>query len=206
MESFDVKVTELYTKKYLSVQQICDEMHISPSRVRTILEKNGIKRRSRSEAITKLNITKYGKGPFVMKEVLSSEEEKLKIAGIMLYWGEGTKNGNTVAFSNSNPKMIVVFLRFLRLICGAQDSRVKALVHIYKDHNEKELVRFWSEVTQIPEKNFYKSFNHGSKTGTYKKTSKYGTLSLRYSDKKLLQVINLWINESAKRFGNEMLL
>ncbi len=204
MLSLDSKIIELYTKKYLSVQQISEEVYISSPRIRTILEKNNIKRRSRSEAITRLNITKHGKHPFEVKEVLTEKEEKLKIAGVMLYWGEGTKNGNTVAFSNSNPEMIVVFLRFLRIICGVSDSRVKALIHMYKDHSEKELMKFWSRVTQIPEANFYKSFNHGSKGGTYKKTSKYGTLSLRYSDKKLLQIINSWIYEYSKKLGSEM--
>lgn len=204
MEPIETTVIHLYTKKYLSVQQISEQSHVSLSRIRAILERNNVKRRSRSEAIRQLNITKFGKQSCSIKETLTEEEEKLKIAGIMLYWGEGTKDGNTVAFSNSNPAMIVVFLRFLKIICGAPDSRVKALIHVYQDHDEKELKKYWSSVTQIPETHFYKSFNHGSKRGTYKKTSKYGTLSLRCSDKKLLQIINSWIYEYGKKLGNQM--
>ncbi|MFA5830508.1 MAG: hypothetical protein WC878_01625 [Candidatus Paceibacterota bacterium] len=194
----DEKIIELYIEHFFSMAQIGEQTDLSVSKVCDILEKYGIKRRNRSEAISNLNITKYKKHPFLIKKTLSTEDEKLKLAGIMLYWGEGTKNGNTVAFSNSNPEMIVVFLRFLRVVCGISDDRLKALLHIYQDHDDDELKSFWVKKTGIPEKNFYKSFVHGVKTGTYKQNSKYGTISLRYSDKKLLHTINDWILEYAK--------
>lgn len=175
--------------------QIADRLCISPSTVVYYLEKNGIKRRSRSDANVQWNITQVGKKVARVKTVFTHEEEKLRVAGVMLYWGEGCKGWTTVKFANSDPDMIVHFLRFLREICGIWEERLKALVHIYPDHNEREVRLFWSRITKIPQENFYQSFVHIGKKGAYKKKSKYGTLTLSYSDKKLLEQINEWIDE-----------
>lgn len=198
MEKLDKNIIKLYNDKFFSVQQIAEKLNFSLSKVRYILDRNHIKRRKIGEAIRYLNITKFNKGTFRIKENLSEKEEKLQIAGIMLYWGEGTKSGNCVTLSNSNPEMIMIFLKFLRNVCGISENRIRALLHIYPDHNEKRLKNFWSRTTKIPECQFSKTFIHKKKGGTYKKISKYGTISLRYSDKQLLIIINDWIKNFPK--------
>jgi hypothetical protein len=133
--------------------------------------------------------------PFQLKKTLSRKDEDLKIAGIMLYWGEGSKTGNAVKFANSDPEMIIVFINFLTRICGISQNRLKVLIHMYPDQNEKELKEFWSRTTGVPLERFYKSHVHQGKTGTYKRKSIYGTLAVSYSDKKLLNVLLLWIDQ-----------
>lgn len=140
-----------------------------------------------------LHVTKFGKKQCNIKDNLSSEEENLRIAGIMLYWGEGTKSGNSVVFSNSDPDMLKLFLKFLRVICGVEEKRLRVLLHLYSDQIETDLKTFWSKITGIPLQQFSKTFIHERKKGTYKKISKYGTVSLRYSDKELLKKINNWL-------------
>ena len=108
----------------------------------------------------------------------------------MLYWAEGWKNKTgSIAFSNSDPKMIKLFLKFLRKICGVYENRLHILLHLYEDQNERDLKRYWSEITEIPLDQFNASYIHQGKPGTYNKKSKYGTVSLRYCDKKLLDQI-----------------
>lgn len=119
----------------------------------------------------------------------------LKLAGVMLYWGEGSKKGNSVALANSDPLMVSVFMKFLRDICGIDNERVRATIHYYGDHDPRELLSYWSRITRIPAAQFYKPFLHADTKGTYKKKSQYGTISVQYSDKKLLQLINGWIQE-----------
>lgn len=111
----------------------------------------------------------------------------------MLYWGEGGKSGNVVKFTNSDPAMIRVFLKFLRTICGIDENRLKALIHIYPDHDEKKLLSLWIKNTGIPKERFYKSYLHEGKPGTYKNKSEYGTLTINYPDKRLLEIILKWI-------------
>ena len=197
MKKFDKNIILLYRNNFFSVQQIAEKLNISSSKVRYVLEKNDIKKRKISEAIRFLNITKFNKGAFKIKENLNEQEEKLCIAGAMLYWGEGTKSGNCVTLSNSNPEMVGLYLKFLRNICGVSENRLRELLHIYSEHDEKKIKNFWSRITQIPVTQFSKTFVHEKKGGTYKKNSEYGTISLRYSDKKLLEIINGWIKESA---------
>lgn len=197
MKNIDQDIIVLYKDKFYSVQQIAEKLNFSSSKIKYVLRKNGIKKRKIGEAIRYLNITKFNKGLFKIKENLNEQEEKLRVAGVMLYWGEGTKSGNCVTLSNSNPEMVALFLRFLRIICGVSENRLRVLLHIYPDHNEKEMKNFWSHLTKIPISQFSKTFVHQKKGGTYKKNSKYGTISLRYSDKKLLEIINGWIKEFA---------
>jgi hypothetical protein len=196
MKNLYNNIATLYLKDKLSVKQIADLLSITSSKVRYHLDNKQVKRRNRSEAIKYLNLTKFKKEQFVLKNKLNVKDEKLKIAGVMIYWGEGTKKGNTVTLSNSNPKIILLFLKFLRNICGVSDKRLRALIHRYPDQNENNLLNYWSSITGIPKFQFCKSFLHNKASrGTYKNLVEYGTLSLRYSDKFLLEVINSWIND-----------
>lgn len=188
-------IVKMYIQAHLSMGQIAQRLNMGPSGVRYWLDKAGVKSRSISDAINILYTNKFGKKPFKLKNNLTAIDEKLKVAGIMLYWGEGSKTNNCVKFANSDPEMIKTFLSFLRNICGISEKRMKALIHMYPDLNEKKLLEFWSSVTKIPKINFYKSFVHKGKKGTYKNKSLYGTLSISYCDKLLLGQILAWIEE-----------
>jgi len=181
--------------------QIADRLNISFSAVRYCLDRNDIKRRNISDAITNLHRTKFHRKPFQLKQKLSKKDLELRIAGAMLYWGEGNKSGGTVKFTNSDYMMIKVFLKFLREICGVEKKRIKALVHLYPDHDEKKIVKFWSSVTEIPVSRFYPSYIHQGGKGTYRNKSLYGTLALSYSDKKLLGQILSWIEEYKEKLS-----
>ncbi|MFA5023784.1 MAG: hypothetical protein WC523_02390 [Patescibacteria group bacterium] len=187
-------ITELYLEKKFSMVQIAEELNISPSTVRYWLDKNCIKRRLISEAINSWYFTKFKKESFNLKTNLSPSEDNLKTAGIMLYWGEGGKSGNVVKFTNSDPDMIRLFLSFLRNICGVNENRLKALIHMYPDHKENELKSFWIKNTKIPKERFYKSYIHEGKKGTYKNKVQWGTLVINYPDKSLLKKLIEWIN------------
>ncbi len=180
------------------MKQISGKLGLSHSTVNHCLVKNNIKKRLISKAIEYCYITRFNKKPFDLKKHLSNEEKKLKIAGIMIYLGEGVKEGNSVVLTSSDPKVIKIFLQFLRIICGVSEDRLKILLHTYPDHSEKELKNFWSKITDIPKNQFNKTHSHEGKKGTYKKKSLYGTVSLRYNDTRLLKQILFWIDEYAK--------
>ena len=193
--SEEEKIIDLYLLSKLSEQQVSRKLSISPERVRWILKKNKVQKRSISEAIRYLHITKFNKKAFVLNEKLTPEQKDLKLAGVMLYWGEGTKGGSNVAFANSDPKMVSVFVRFLREICGIDEKRLHITLHYYPDQNEPRLKKFWSEVLGIVSEQFYTSYQHRNTKGSYKKKSQYGTVSVQYSDTYLLKQINAWLSE-----------
>ena len=193
-------ILELYSKQKLSMAQVASKLSLSPSTVRYWLDKNGVKRRSINEAIDSWYLTKFNKKPFQLKTTLTEELKVLKTTGIMLYWGEGAKTENVVKFVNSDPEMIRIFLRFLREVCGIQENRLKALIHVYPDHDENKLKSFWVNLTNIKKEHFYKSYLHEGKNGTYRNKSKWGTITINYPDKHLLELLLEWINEYKNKY------
>ncbi len=193
-------IVRMYVEDKLSAMQISELTHLSISKIVRILEIHHIQKRSISEAITQLNITKFHKAPFQLKAKLSSVENDLKITGIMLYWGEGAKTSGSVKLANSDPGMVKVFLLFLRNICGAEEKRIKMIIHMYPDQDRIFLQKFWSSVTGIGPENFYKPQILAGKKGTYKKKSIYGTATIYYGDKKLLKQLLKWIDEYKNGF------
>ncbi len=195
MEKEERRIIDSYLIFKLSETQIAERLVINQSRVRWVLKKHKIQKRTISEAVRQLYITKFNKKEFVLNTKLTPEQEKLKLAGIMLYWGEGTKKGYNVALANSDPVMVALFVRFLREVCGVDENRLHVTLHHYPDQNEVSLKRFWSKTLTISIKQFYHSYVHSNTGGSYKKKSQYGTVSVQYSDTVLLRVINKWISE-----------
>jgi len=119
----------------------------------------------------------------------------------MLYWAEGSKKSNQyIAFSKSDPRMIQLLLKFIRENCGVHENRLRILLHLYDDQDNKDLEKWWSRLTGIPLTQFFSSYIHKGKQGTYKKKSEYGTVSLRYCDKKLYNQVLRWIDEYIAQF------
>ena len=123
----------------------------------------------------------------------------LKHLGAALYVCEGTKarrdyrtkNGfiYSIELTNSNPKIIQLFSRFLRDIIGADWSRVKGQIFTYPDLDEKILKEFWVESSSIPINQFQKSITLKAKLNKFK-PSPYGTFKMRYSCKKDFEKLN----------------
>jgi transcriptional regulator with XRE-family HTH domain len=86
-------------------------------------------------------------------------DREVLIAGAIAYWCEGTKNkpyrrpDNRVIFVNSDPKLILLFLRFLA-VAGVQRDRVFCRVAIHESADVAAAYRFWQQVTRLPEDQF----------------------------------------------------
>jgi hypothetical protein len=78
----------------------------------------------------------------------------LFIAGVVAYAAEGAKkkpwhSSRSVMFTNSDPRMIVLFLRWLSLV-GIDRSSLSFRVSIHRDAEVEAAVRFWSDVVGVP--------------------------------------------------------
>ncbi|MDO8524694.1 MAG: hypothetical protein Q7R99_03625 [bacterium] len=119
-------------------------------------------------------------------------KKELKIIGAMLYVCEGTKarrdsrtkNGyiRSIELTNSDPRIVQVFSIFLQKEIKADWSRVRGQLFIYPDLNEKELVKYWSKISNIPVIQFQKTIVLHAKMGRFK-PNPLGTFKLRYSCK-----------------------
>lgn len=103
----------------------------------------------------------------------SISRRDLWVAGVGLYWGEGKKYKETVAITNSNPKLIKFFVNWLTTLCSVPLEDLRAEIHIYPDSDIKLALEYWGTITGIPEHNFYKTQVDRRPN---KKLSKVGTL------------------------------
>jgi hypothetical protein len=146
------------------------------------------------------------------REIQKISCSDLKLIGTALYWAEGYKrpqirNGkertyHPVALTNSDPKLIMLFLRFLREVCKVPDTSITADIRIYKHLNEDELFTFWQKITQIPIENFGKVYYDVSKSSLGKRPFNrlpYGTIMIRVNQTKLFHRIMGWIEGLAQQ-------
>jgi len=70
----------------------------------------------------------------------------LAIVASVLYWAEGSKRD--FSFTNSDPKMIVVFVKILKSFFGVSNEDLKVSIRIYNDLNRQACLRFWSKVVE----------------------------------------------------------
>jgi len=194
-------VKELYLEKGLSVADISAQYGISKWCLYNLMERNSVPRRSYSEA--NYNVNKY-RPQFEIANTLTGEQIELKIAGIMLYWAEGTLKGSTVDFANSNPAMIKIFLKFLRNICGIKEERLRVYLYTHENCNISKAISFWHSVTKISTDQFTKPYVRKGNPNTSNRKMLFGLIHIRYNDKKLLGLIKKWIEEYTGKFGGEV--
>lgn len=131
------------------------------------------------------------------KDFSSITSRELKIIGAMLYWGEGRKAGNwSVSVANSDPLLIKVIMRFFREICNVPEEKFRAQIHIFEGANIKKSEEYWSKITNIPRKQFIKTYSKPNKSSLQKrKTLPYGTIDVYIHDTKLFLTIKGWIEK-----------
>jgi hypothetical protein len=192
-------IKELYYDKNLSTVQIAKSLNTTPWAVLSFMRRNDMPRRTFKEA----NRLWFDKKPlsFSFKEKLSIQDNRLKLAGIMLYWAEGSKGGknNTVDFCNSNPEMIKVFLKFLRNICNIDEKRLRVLIYCHSNQDIDVLLNYWYKLTKIPLNQFVKPYVRHDYNESKKDKMKYGVVHIRYSDKKLLLKLKDWVKDYLKK-------
>ncbi len=80
------------------------------------------------------------------------EGSQLHLIGCMLYWAEGAKARNGIYFANSDPQMLLLFVRFLREELKVAASQIKLLIHCHSDDlNEiQRIERYWLTLFDLP--------------------------------------------------------
>lgn len=95
------------------------------------------------------------------RETATLSDRELFIAGVGLYWAEGTKSKpyrrqERVSFVNSDPDMISVFLAWLRLM-GVTTERIRFHVHIHESADIAQAEDFWAGHTGADASRFGKT-------------------------------------------------
>lgn len=135
------------------------------------------------------------------KEIAKINKQELKILGLGLYWGEGSKTMKGMArISNSDPSIIMMGMRFFREVCEVKEEKFRAHIHIHSKEATEEAEKYWSKITGIPTSQFFKTYAIKSKSSkNLRQTLKYGTLDIGVGDTRLLLRILGWIDGLKKQ-------
>lgn len=151
----------------------------------------GAKRQQRDRIRRTKELLEKGK-----KEVgLLSERDRF-IAGIALYLGDGLKTDKSVGFSNSNPKIIRVMMKWLREFCKVPEKKFRGQIWIHENLDEPKARKHWSKVTNIPLSQFQKSYIAKNKTKSRKvrkQLHKYGVFAIRISSAEIQRKVLGWM-------------
>jgi transcriptional regulator with XRE-family HTH domain len=89
---------------------------------------------------------------FGLEKFKKLADDQFFVAGIALYWAEGSKKIRKLELCNSDPKMIKFMVDWFGKYFDLDVSRFSARVAINEIHKKREEVikEYWSNVTKIP--------------------------------------------------------
>jgi len=129
----------------------------------------------------------------VSKKIARLNNRDLFIAGIFLYWGEGSKSEKTTTgLSNTDPSMLIFFLKWLRSM-KVDLKKVTVTLHLYSDMNCQKEINFWKKTLALPSSCFKKSYVKKSKLSglTYKNGFGHGTCNIRFYNRDLAEYVHM---------------
>jgi len=137
------------------VQQLTEKRKAAQRKAQQTCRNNRIKREEEIIAKAKSDV----------KEI---SQKELWLIGTTLYWAEGSKQKENnvsqgVSFGNSDPKMILLFHKWLTECCDITKERLYYRIYIHKTADLDKAKKFWSKLLNVKiEKAHLK--NHNPKT------------------------------------------
>lgn len=127
----------------------------------------------------------------------------LWVAGVVAYWSEGAKRWKSVKFSNSDPGLVLLFIRWATTFLGVDRASLTAALHLHSGQCDSDARHFWSTLTGIPVSQFRKTYVKAEGTGHRKNLLYNGTVSirLRRSGSALQRVLG-WIEALGDEYGS----
>lgn len=174
---------------------LAGSLGVTPATVVYWMKKYDLVRRSSSEsAYVKQN---PAGDPFKIKNRLSKQDRELLVAALMLYWAEGSrKNKYVIQLANLDARLLAIFIKFLRTICGVKENKVCLTVQLYKEYDRNETKDYWAKTLKIPHKYITVGIHSDIRSKPEKLWSKYGIARIEVRNVKLKQ----WLDETLETY------
>lgn len=111
-------------------------------------------------------------------EIGSISNRELWLIGSALYWAEGSKEkeyktGSRTAFSNSDPKMLALFIKWLKVCVGVPEDDISADLYIHDSHkdNVPKILKEWGRILKLPPSFFKHVYFKRNKINTLRKNT-----------------------------------
>ncbi|MBI2410266.1 MAG: helix-turn-helix domain-containing protein [Candidatus Kerfeldbacteria bacterium] len=128
------------------------------------------------------------------------QQDRLFIAGLMLYWGEGDRKlqNGCIRLANSDPDMLLIFHRFLKKYLPTIYKKTKAYLILYPDLEDKAIKTFWSRHIGVSLDKFYKT--HYIKGRHASKRLPYGVCTIIIRSREYKEMIDEWLQLAKSDF------
>lgn len=139
------------------------------------------------------------------KIIFPLSKREFYLAGIFLYWGEGTKSHESeISVSNTDPSVIKFFSNWLTKSLNIPKEKLKAYLHLYKDMDVEKEIKFWSEKLDMPINQFSKPYIKKSSITriNHKGGFGHGTCILRTGNARLSEKILMAIKAISNKYSN----
>jgi hypothetical protein len=150
-------------------------------------------------AVIKANKARWAKTHQGYRDAGEKQFEILKdnplfLAGVMLYWGEGTKDpkGSELKLANTEPLMIRFFYQFLKEVIHVPQDKIRIWLLLYPDLADDMQNRFWSRATGVPLSQFRGSIYIKGRHPT--KRLSYGVCNIYVSSREFKEKMLVWLD------------
>lgn len=164
-----------------------------------IRHNNGQTNRAQAKARTIRDLAREEVGPISKRDLF--------VLGVGLYWAEGHKkpivrNGKArtyhpVSFTNSDPKLVALFVRFIKEICAIDENKISIGIRFSEHQDPIYLLDFWQKIVRIPTERFSKTIQAPGTSSSRKRpfnSLPYGTVQVRVGSTALYHKIMGWID------------
>ncbi len=167
----------------LSSEKIRELRDLNPRRIENCRNTKAKNKKDRLDKVYKI----------VSEDISILTKRELFIAGLFLYWGEGSKSERTTTgLSNTDPAMLRFFLRWLEFM-EVDVRKLKITLQLYKDMDLKKELKFWSDTLKLPLSCFRKPYVKDSALSglTYKNGFGHGTCNIRFYNRDLAERVHM---------------
>lgn len=116
--------------------------------------------------------------------------------------GEGSKQRNRVSISNTDPRVIKFTLYWMTKVLKVSQEKLLIRLHLYNDMDVEKEINFWSEILNIPRKQFKPPYiKKTTRQGLTYKSFGHGTCNLMYFNTTLSERIAMTIKAISDFYG-----
>jgi len=133
-------------------------------------------------------------------------KRELEIAGLFLYWGEGSKRLNgSVSLNNTDPRVMQFTLYWILNSLHVPKEKIKVDLQLYSDMSIESEVNYWSDELNLSINQFRKPYIKKSKrVDIDQKGFGHGTCTLVVNDVLLKEKIMMGIKSIADFYGEKI--
>src|SRR3989338_3368152 len=141
------------------------------------------------------------------KRVGPLSKREFLLAGLFLYWAEGSKTSpSTTALTNTDPAMLLFFIRWLERCFRIPKKRMIVKLHLYSDMDIPKQTNFWLRTLDLKTsalRRVYVKKSDSNKRLNYKGRFGQGTCSILVYDRDLYEFIISGVSALRSRFYEE---